>query len=70
MMEEKKQRVTLKKNEILDPQTYEHPSTFGNEDTSMKAFIRNLSISVISSSEDTLVFDIVGIEPPLANALR
>ena len=36
----------------------------------MKAFIDNLDINVIKKTKEKIVFDISGIEPPLANALR
>jgi DNA-directed RNA polymerase I and III subunit RPAC1 len=36
----------------------------------MKHFMKNLDINVLSSSDEEIVFDMAGIEAPLANALR
>lgn len=35
-----------------------------------EAFKKNLKINIIKKTEDTIVFDVIGITPPLANALR
>ena len=40
------------------------------ESFTMKKFIENCNIKVISLDQEEMVFDIEGIEPPLANALR
>ena len=36
----------------------------------LTAFQQNLSVNIISESEDSIEFDLVGVEAPLANALR
>ncbi len=36
----------------------------------MKCFVENCQIKVLSLDKETIVFDLVGVEPPLANALR
>ena len=36
----------------------------------IERFRDEFSINIISTSEDTIVFDMVGIDAPLANALR
>jgi DNA-directed RNA polymerases I and III subunit RPAC1 len=36
----------------------------------MKNFIENCKINVISLDSEEMVFDLEGVEPPLANALR
>jgi DNA-directed RNA polymerase I and III subunit RPAC1 len=36
----------------------------------MKDFINNCDIEIISLTEEEIVFDLIGVEPPLANALR
>jgi len=38
--------------------------------SSLKHFIHNVDIQIKSSSKEELVFDLIGAEPPLANALR
>ena len=38
--------------------------------TSLKHFIENCDINVKSLTSEDIVFEIKGIEPPLANALR
>ena len=40
------------------------------EQFTMKNFIDNCSIDVISLDDEEMVFDLSGVEPPLANALR
>ena len=36
----------------------------------MRNFINNCDIEVLKLDEEEIVFDLVGVEPPLANALR
>ena len=64
-MESSQPKITLKKDRIEDP-----PAPSSKKDNTIKSFIKDLDIKVLSSTEDKLVFDIKGIEPPLANALR
>ena len=64
-METSQPKITLKKDRIEDP-----PAPSSKKDNTIKSFIKDLDIKVLSSTEDKLVFDIKGIEPPLANALR
>jgi DNA-directed RNA polymerase I and III subunit RPAC1 len=68
-MEELKTKVTLHKDGISNSQSYEHPATTG-EDTSMNAFIQGMQIKILSLTDEVIKFDIIGIEPALANALR
>lgn len=37
---------------------------------SLRNFIENCDIEILSLNEEDIVFDLVGVEPPLANALR
>jgi DNA-directed RNA polymerase I and III subunit RPAC1 len=37
---------------------------------SLKSFSKNTKIEILSLNNEEIVFDIIGIEPPLANALR
>lgn len=74
-MEDKIKEIKTKviiKNEGVDyTSTYEHPSAApGLTDTSIEAFERNLNIKIISKNEEDIKFDIKGIEPAMANALR
>jgi DNA-directed RNA polymerases I and III subunit RPAC1 len=36
----------------------------------MRSFIENCDIEILKLDDDEIVFDLVGVEPPLANALR
>jgi DNA-directed RNA polymerases I and III subunit RPAC1 len=36
----------------------------------MRNFIENCSIDIKSKTDEEIVFDLAGVEPPLANALR
>lgn len=81
-MEEKTKKVDDLKNKaqvkvhgIDNTQTYEHPASFSAQTkkmdvNSLKHFIQNVDIKVKSLSKDEIVFDLIGVEPPLANALR
>ena len=37
---------------------------------SLKSFIDNCDIEILSLTDEEIVFDLVGVEPPMANALR
>ena len=37
---------------------------------SIKNFIENTDIEILNLNEEEIVFDLIGVEPPLANALR
>ncbi len=37
---------------------------------SLKHFIKNCDIEIIKLDDEEIVFDLIGVEPPLANALR
>jgi DNA-directed RNA polymerase I and III subunit RPAC1 len=70
-----KTRATIQEHYIENAATFEHPSSFfgataRSEATDLKNSIDALQINVISKTEEKIVFDISGIEPPLANALR
>ena len=40
------------------------------DQSSLKAFIENSDIRVKKLDEEEIIFDLIGAEPPLANALR
>lgn len=63
-------KVILKRDRIENSETNEHPMGDSKMDTSMKAFIEKMNIKVLESSPEELKFDLIGVEPPLANALR
>ena len=77
-MESKDRLKTIKEQVILGPDKvsnvsyFEHPATFPEDMTplSLKSFIENLQIHIIQSTPEELVVDIIGIDAPLANALR
>ncbi len=40
------------------------------DQTSLRSFIENSDIRIKKLDEEEIVFDLIGAEPPLANALR
>lgn len=40
------------------------------EPTSLRNFIENCNIEILKLDDEEIVFDLIGVEPPLANALR
>jgi DNA-directed RNA polymerase I and III subunit RPAC1 len=74
-VEDRKKRAVVKTHGIDNAATFEHPASFqattGRPDkTSLKDFIDECDIEILSLNEEEIVFDLVGAEPPLANALR
>jgi DNA-directed RNA polymerase I and III subunit RPAC1 len=70
-----KKRATVKTHGIDNHATFEHPASFqaltGRPDkASIRDFIEQCDIEVLSLNEEEIVFDLIGAEPPLANALR
>lgn len=70
-----KKRATVKTYGIDNGATFEHPASFQAttgrpEKTSLKDFIEQCDIDIIKMDEEEIVFDLIGAEPPLANALR
>lgn len=59
--------ANLNKNSIENVHTIEHPDSGGK---TLQEILTNIDIKIIEEKEETLVLDIVGIEAPLANALR
>ena len=65
----------VKPHKLEGADTIEHPTTFTSstkqtEPVSIKDFIKNLDIKILKLNKEEIVFDLVGVEPPLANALR
>ncbi|TNV77714.1 hypothetical protein FGO68_gene13265 [Halteria grandinella] len=74
-VEDRKKRAVVKTHGIDNAATFEHPASFqattGRPDkTSLKDFIDECDIEILSLNDEEIVFDLVGAEPPLANALR
>jgi len=70
-----KSRATVKMHGVDNSQTYEHPASFAAttkelDPNSLKHFVKHVDIKVKKMDKDEIVFDLIGAEPPLANALR
>lgn len=70
-----KKRATVKIHGIDNHATFEHPASFqaltGHpEKTSIRDFIEQCDIEILELNDEEIVFDLIGAEPPLANALR
>lgn len=63
MQKKGKKTLILDETEINDPRTFD--DTFN-----MKKFKKEMSISVNSLDEETMVMDLVGVDVAIANALR
>lgn len=60
---------------MIQVAAFEHPASITAsqhklDQTSLRAFIENSDIRVKKLDEEEIVFDLIGAEPPLANALR
>ena len=74
-VDETKKRAKVKTHGIDNAATFEHPASFqattGRPDkASLRDFINECDIEVLELNEEEIVFDLIGAEPPLANALR
>ena len=70
-----KNRASVKVHGIENSSTFEHPASFSAatkqlDPNSLKHFVQNCDISIKKLNEEEIVFDLIGAEPPLANALR
>ncbi len=70
-----KKRASVKTHGIDNHATFEHPASFQAltgrpEKTSIRDFIEQCDIEVLEMNDEEIVFDLIGAEPPLANALR
>jgi DNA-directed RNA polymerase I and III subunit RPAC1 len=68
-------RSQVKGHGVTNTATYEHGASFaavqGDMDPqSLKHFTQNVDIKVKKLTSEEIVFDLIGAEPPLANALR
>jgi DNA-directed RNA polymerase I and III subunit RPAC1 len=57
---------------LIQSNTEEYPNTtYDNlHESTLKSIFENVNIDVQSLNDEEMVFDMIGIEPPLANALR
>ena len=72
---EAKSRAKILTHGVDNHSTFEHPASFAAatgalDPSSLKHFAQNVNIEIKSMSADEMVFDLIGAEPPLANALR
>jgi hypothetical protein len=70
-----KNRARIKTHGVDNAAVFEHPASFaaatgGLDPSSLKYFAQNVDISILSLTNDEMIFDLKGAEPPLANALR
>ena len=70
-----KNKAAVKVHGIDNTHTYEHPASFSASTkkmdvNSLKHFVSNVDIKIKTLSKEEIVFDLIGAEPPLANALR
>lgn len=69
----KENTTKVKSHKHINNLTYEFPGTVNQSEPQffdIKTFNQNLSIKILSLNQEECVFDLIGVEPPLANALR
>ena len=74
-VKELKDRATVRLHGVDNASTFEHPASFSGttgqlDPSSLKHFAQNADIEIKKLSNEEIVFDLIGAEPPLANALR
>lgn len=62
--------IIVKDNKHVDHLNGEYPGSFNGEFFSLKHFKDNLNIEIKQSSEEEMIFEVNGIDAPLANAIR
>ena len=67
---ENMKKITLKEFEILNTSTPAIPSSSKGRQAIIKDFEKKLKIKLIQKSNMDLEFDLIGVDPSLANALR
>jgi DNA-directed RNA polymerase I and III subunit RPAC1 len=72
---DQKSRAKILLHGVDNHATFEHPASFAAatgvlDPSSLKHFAQNVDIKIKSISKEEMVFDLMGAEPPLANALR
>lgn len=72
---DQKNRATINLHGVDNASTFEHPASFAAKNgqldpSSLKHFVNNVDIKIQKMNSEEIVFDLIGAEPPLANALR
>jgi len=67
-----KNRAVIKPEIVENNHTFEHPTSFdeGFQANTLRYFIEHCDIKIKSLDAEEIVFDLSGIDAPLANALR
>jgi DNA-directed RNA polymerase I and III subunit RPAC1 len=70
-----KDRASVKLHGVDNAEGFEHPATFAAntkemDPSSLKHFAQNCDIDIKKLNDEEIVFDLIGAEVPLANALR
>ena len=64
-------KISLKEFELLNTSTPSYPgSTPGQAWTPERDFAAKLKVQIVKKEEMALEFDLIGVDPSLANALR
>lgn len=58
----KSQKIILKEDQLMKPCT--------QESFNLKQFAKNLKIIIESNSDERMAFEMIGVDAPVANALR
>lgn len=73
-IEQKKTRVTVKTDRPIDTETFESADAFASlgfdNSFDFEEFKENFKIRIISNTESEIVFDLIGVDAAIANALR
>lgn len=74
-IDEMKNRAQIRSYGVDNSHAYEHPASFSAytkelDPSSLKHFAQHCDIDIKKLTSDEIVFDLIGAEPPLANALR
>jgi len=70
-----KNRAQIKNDGVLNASTYEHPASHSSktghlDEQSIRHFVKNSDIKIKELNDEEIIFELSGVEPPLANALR
>lgn len=60
----------MKSKVLIRNEGVDYYNTAGNQEVSIEEYTNNLDIKIISLNEEDITFDVVGIDPSMANALR
>ncbi len=64
------EKITLKEFEVLNTSSPAYPGTVPGKQWSVDDFKKRLRISIVKKEDSELEFDLVGVDPSLANAFR